>query len=171
MSATKWDAEEALPPLPHTKIVRPCSRASAKTSMAWPTLARSMVSMAFNSSTRYSAGKLMRKYSKPLCRAMAASRDREGPVARPAIVSSQLLVGPLLRRFGPYQSCPGIRLRPEFPIKILAKQGMPPRVWVNVPGVGGQRRAIQNTIIRVQQIDHGNVQRIQNLSYRLNPRS
>jgi hypothetical protein len=46
MSQAKWDAVEALPPLPHTKMWRFSSRARLRMSMASVTFARSIDSMA-----------------------------------------------------------------------------------------------------------------------------
>ena len=50
MSHTKCEEVEALPPLPHTKIRRFSSRATANMAIAWFTFPKSMVSMAFRTS-------------------------------------------------------------------------------------------------------------------------
>src|SRR6266481_3669135 len=56
MSHTKWEAVEALPPLPQTKIWRSSRRAPMKASMVWPTFSRSTVSMARSTSLLYCCG-------------------------------------------------------------------------------------------------------------------
>jgi hypothetical protein len=50
ISQQKCEAVEALPPLPHTKILRFSSRAWRRISIAWFTLSRSTVSIVFSNS-------------------------------------------------------------------------------------------------------------------------
>ncbi len=60
MSVAKWEAVEALPPLPHTKMRRCPARACERISIACPTLVKSIEAIALSKSSRYCWGKVIR---------------------------------------------------------------------------------------------------------------